>query len=551
MNTADLIAQILAKEGIEYLPCFPHSEIIDSAAKAGIRPIIVRQERHALHMADGYARVNPGKFCCTTVQHGPGTENASGALAQCFGDNAPVLHMPGGYTRDKQGVEPNYSTSLNQRHIAKRCEMVHLAERIPQTMQNAFAMLRNGRPGPVVLEIPDDIFTEDVDPKLLDTYRVQKRSRPVADGNEIGELIDLILKAKRPVIVAGQGILQGDACDELRELAELLQVPVMSTLNGKSCFPEVHPLALGCGGKSRTGQINHFLGKSDAIIGLGTSFTRSFYITPFPVKGRTFAQLTNWEGDISKDYPVDLGIVGDVKATLGVMIEDVRTRLRGGAPEGREGVAEEIAAEKQKFMEKWLPLLTSDQKPMTPYRIIWELMHTVDRDKTVLTHDAGSPRDQITAMWETTVPYSYIGWGKTTQLGAGLGLAHGAKLARPDWDVINIMGDAAIGMVGMDFETGVRCKLGTLTIVLKNSVMGEYTSEHPNACELFQIQKLGGNYKELAESFGGYAERITEPSDLKAAVQRALAKNAEGIPALLECITIEETRMARDMPPGL
>ena len=125
------------------------------------------------------------------------------------------------------------------------------------------------------------------------------------------------------------------------------------------------------------------------------------------------------------------------------------------------------------------------------------------------------PRDQLTAMWETTVPYSYIGWGKTTQLGAGLGMAHGAKLAKPDWTVINVMGDASIGMVGMDFETGVRCKIGTLTVVLKNSIMGEYTSEHPNACDLFQIQELGGDYKMLAESLGGYAERVSEPAELK------------------------------------
>lgn len=552
MNSADLMAEIMLKEGIEILPCFPHSEIIESASKVGIRPIIVRQERHALHMADGYARMSGGKdFCCTTVQYGPGTENAGGALAQCFGDNVPVLHLPGGYPRSQQAVEPNYSTARSQRDIAKRCGMVHLAERIPQMMQNAFAMLRNGRPGPVVLEVPDDIFVEEVDPALLSTYRPQRRSRPVADRQEVGELIDLIMGAKHPVIVAGQGILQADASRELQALAELLQVPVMSTLNGKSCMPEVHPLALGCGGKSRTRQINHFLGKADVIVGLGTSFTRSLYITPIPTKGRTFAQLTNWEGDLSKDYPIDIGIVGDAKATLGLMIEEVKARLQGAGPEGREGVVEEIAAEKKAFMDQWLPLLTSEDKPINPYRVIWDLMHCVDRSKTVLTHDAGSPRDQVTAMWETTVPYSYMGWGKTTQLGTGLGLAHGAKLAKPDWNAINIMGDSAIGMVGMDFETGVRCKIGTLTIVLKNSIMGGYTKEHPKACELFNIDELGGDYVELARSFGGHGERVTEPGELKAAIGRCLARNAEGVPALLECITAEENRVATALPPGL
>jgi acetolactate synthase-1/2/3 large subunit len=325
----------------------------------------------------------------------------------------------------------------------------------------------------------------------------------------------------------------------------------MTTLNGKSAFPENHPLALGCGGKSRPDQLNHFLGKSDVIIGLGTSFTRSFYITPFPRKGRTFAQLTNWEGDISKDYSIDLGIIGDAKATLQLMIGDARAKLSPSGAEGREDVAQEIAVHKKAFMDKWMPLLTSDEKPMNPYRVIWELMHTVDRSKTVVTHDAGSPRDQLTAMWESTVPYSYIGWGKTTQLGSGLGLAHGAKIAKPDWDVVNIMGDAAIGMVGMDFETGVRCKIGTLSIVLKNNIMGEFTTELPKACELYQVEELGGDYVGLARSLGGYAEEVTDPGELKPAIQRCLAMNAEGMPALLQCITKEENRMARDMPQGI
>ena len=552
MNGADLIAHIMKKEGIECLPCFPHSMIIDSAAKVGIRPIIVRQERHALHIADGYARVNAGhKFCCTTVQHGPGSENVAGAIAQCFSENAPVIHVPGGYPRSEQGVHPNYSATRNLQHITKRCEMVHVAQRIPQMMQNAFAMLRNGRPGPIVVEVPEDIFYEEVDPSLLDAYKPQRRSRPVADGAELRELADLILKTKQPVIIAGQGILNADACAELRQLAELTQTPVMTTQGAKGALPDNHPLALGCGGNSRSSTVNHFLGKADVVVGLGTSFTHSNYITPIPTAGKTFAQLTNWEGDISKDYPVDMGIVGDAKASINALNDELKSRLAGNAPAGRDNVAAEIAAEQEKFMAQWLPLLTSDEKPISPYRIIWDLMHSLDRNKCVVTHEAGSPRDQTTVFWETTVPYSYMGWGKTTQLGTGLGLAHGAKLAKPDWQVANIMGDASIGMVGMDFETGVRCKIGTLTVILKNSVMGGYSEYHPTASEQHQIEVLSGDYADMAKSLGGYGERVEEPGEFKNAVGRALAETTKGVPALLECITSEESRIPRDLPPGL
>ena len=552
MNGADLIAHILKKEGIECLPAFPHADIIDSAAKVGIRPLIVRQERQALHMADGYARVNGGsKFCATTVQHGPGSENAFGAVAQCFGDNVPVLHIPGGYARHELGVSPNFMAVRHMQGITKWCELVNRADRIPQQMQSAFARLRNGRPGPVVLEVPEDIFGEEVDPALLDSYKVQRRSAPVANSDDVRGLVDRLLAASNPVIVAGQGILQAGACEELRELAELTRTPVMSTQNAKSCIPEDHALALGCAGNSRPDPVNHFLDKADLIVGLGTSFTHSSYITPFPVKGKTFVQLTNWEGDLSKDYPIDYGVIGDAKGTLALVNEEVRERVGKKGRGDRDAVAREIAERREAFMREWMPLLTSDEEPVNPYRVIWDLMHSVDRTRTVVTHDAGSPRDQCTAFYQAIVPYSYIGWGKTTQLGTGMGLAQGAKLARPDWTAVNFMGDASIGMVGMDFETAVRCELGTLTLVLKNSVMGGYSHHHPVASEKYRIEALSGDYAELAKALGGYGERVEKAAEVKPAIARGLAHAAEGKPALLEFITSEEARIPRNLPAGL
>lgn len=548
MNGADLVAGILKKEGVRFIPSFPHSDIIDSGAKAGIRPLIVRQERHALHIADGFARMTGGReVCCCTVQLGPGSENAIGAVAQCFGDNVPVLHMPGGYPRSDQGIHPNFNAARNMQSIAKWCEMVMTVDRLPQMMQNAFALLKNGRPGPVVLEVPADIFKEEVDPTVLDAYKPQRRSAPCADTAQINEIADILLGAKLPVIIAGQGILYAEAWDELQELAELTHTPVLSTLNGKSCFPEDHPLSLGCGGGSRPDTVNRFLEQADVYIGLGTSFTRSHYITPYPIKGRKFVQLTNWEGDISKDYPIDVGVIGDAKPSIAALISAIKDKT-GGKGASKPEIARNIAAQKAAFIEKWLPLLTSAEKPISPYRVVWDLMNTVDRTKTVITHDAGSPRDQITPFWESIVPHGYMGWGKTTQLGLGLGLMQGAKLARPDWTCVNIMGDAAIGMVGMDFETAVRCGLGTLTIVLKNSIMGGYSKYHPNASERYKIEELSGDYAAMARAFGGYGEEVVEPEEIIPAIKRALKENAKGIPALLQIITKEEHRMPKDLP---
>jgi thiamine pyrophosphate-dependent acetolactate synthase large subunit-like protein len=549
MNGADLIAEILKKEGVEFLPAFPYSDLIESCAKVGIRPIIVRQEREALHIADGYARMNNGrKICATTVQCGPGSENAIGAVAQCFGDNVPVLHLPGAYPIASQGTSPNFNAARNMQLINKWCEMVYQTDRLPQMMQNAFAMLKNGRPGPVTLELPLDVHIEEVDPALLDSYKPQRRSAPIADQNDIKDFVDDLLAASAPVIVAGQGILYAEAWDELVELAELTNTPVMSTLNGKSCFPENHPLSLGCAGGARQNTVLHFLNTADLIVGLGTSFTRSDYITPFPTKGKRFAQLTNWEGDISKDYPVDLGIIGDAKSSIAAMIVEVKQRLGDGGVEKDENVSKKIQELRAAFLAEWMPLLTSEESPISPYRVVWDLMHTVDRTKTVVTHDAGSPRDQTTPFYEAIVPHGYMGWGKTTQLGLGMGLMHGAKLAKPNWDCVNIMGDAAIGMVGMDFETSVRCKIGITTIVLKNSVMGGYINYHPSAAEKYNIHEMGGDYADMAKSFGGYGERVELAAEIKPAIKRALAENKKGNPALLEIITCEEMRMAKQLP---
>ncbi len=551
MNGADLIAGILKKEGVAFLPAFPHSDIIDCGAKLGIRPLIVWHERHALHIADGYARMTAGrKLCCTTVQYGPGSENAIGAVAQCFADNVPVLHMPGGYARADQGSRPNYNYARNGQLVNKWCEMVYQADRIPQMMQNAFALMRNGRPGPVSLDVPVDIFREEVDPALLDTYKPQRRSAPCADRGDLEELADMILAAAYPIIVAGQGILYTQATDELVELADLLDVPVISTLNGKSAFPENHPLSVGCAGGARPDGVNRVLERADLLLGLGTSITKSDYITPFRTANRTFLQLTNWESDISKDYPVDLGVIGDAKPSIAALVDIIRRKAGDGGRKRRE-VRDQIIAEKQAFLDKWMPKLTSDEQPISPYRVVWDLMKTVNRDKTVMTHEAGSPRDQTTPFWEAIVPHGYMGWGKTTQLGMSLGLMQGAKLANADWTCVHVMGDAAIGMTGMDFETAARLKIGTITIVLKNALMGGYSKHHPNAAKKFQIELLGGDYAAMANALSGHGETISDPAELVPAYERAIEKADQGIPVLLQVITKEELEMAKDLPTGV
>jgi acetolactate synthase-1/2/3 large subunit len=192
-----------------------------------------------------------------------------------------------------------------------------------------------------------------------------------------------------------------------------------------------------------------------------------------------------------------------------------------------------------------MPKLTSGETPLNPYRVLWDLAHTVDLDNTIITHDAGSPRDQISPFWKSTKPLSYIGWGKTTQLGYGLGLAMGAKLACPDKLCINVWGDAAIGFTGMDFETAVRERIPILSILLNNFSMAIELAVMPVSTERYRSTDISGDYAAMARAFGGYGERVTEPDEIVPAIRRGIEQTQNGTPALLEFITSKEVKVSK------
>ncbi|MGI8643360.1 MAG: thiamine pyrophosphate-dependent enzyme, partial [Thermomicrobiales bacterium] len=195
---------------------------------------------------------------------------------------------------------------------------------------------------------------------------------------------------------------------------------------------------------------------------------------------------------------------------------------------------------KADWLAQWMPRLTADTTPLSPYRVIWDLMHTVDVANTIITHDAGSPRDQLSPFWQTTAPLSYIGWGKTTQLGYGLGLAMGAKLAEPEKLCINVWGDAAIGFTGMDFETAVRERIPILSVLFNNFSMAIELPIMQAATEKYRSTDIGGNYADFARALGGYGERVSEPHEIIQAIKRGIEQTRNGTPVLLEFLTAKE-----------
>src|SRR6266542_1812206 len=535
MRAAAAVAEILKREGVEFLIGYPVNPVLEAAAETDIRTIIVRQERTGLHMADAVSRVTSGdRIGVFAMQHGPGTENAFGGVAQAFGDSVPIVVLPGGYPRRLLNIPPNFSSFLNYQHITKWAEQAILPETIPDVMRRAFTQVRNGRPRPVLVELPVDVLAADVPDGWV--YTPAPRLRVAPDPRDVARVAEALVAAERPVIYAGQGVHYAKAWKQLRELAELLEAPVTTSLQGKSAFPETHPLSLGSGGRSISHQLHHFLNSADRIFGIGCSFATTNYGVSMP-NGTRIAHATLDPADINKDVRAELALVGDAALTLDALLLEVRDRLRG-APRGRAtAVTQEIKQLKTEWLNKWMPRLTQDTAPLSPYRVLWDLMHTVDVANTIITHDAGSPRDQISPFWEPTTPLSYIGWGKTTQLGYGLGLAMGAKLAMPDKLCVNVWGDAAIGFTGMDFETAVRERIPILSVLLNNFSMAIELKVMPAATEKFRSTDISGNYSEFAKALGGWGERVTAPGDIVPAIKRAVAKTREGTPALLEFIT--------------
>jgi acetolactate synthase I/II/III large subunit len=544
MNTHQAVARILKMEGVEWIACFPSNNLIEAAAKEGIRPIMFRQERGALMAADGYSRMNHRKkFGVVITQGGPGSENSMGGLAQAFGDNVPILYLPGGPSLAQHSVRPNFSPVRTYQTVSTYSEVIWKPDMAASVVRRAFHHLRNGRPGPAIVEIPADVGTQEVSESALH-YQPPKRFPQTPSLSAIKDAVRLLLAAKKPLIWSGMGTLMAEASAELQELAELMEVPVYCTMPGKSGFDERHPLALGSGSSSTSLQARRWIQECDVLLALGSSLTRTSYGQPIP-DGKVVIHNTESLEDMDKDYTVGVGLPGDAKLTAQMLIDEVKAQLGPNGRKGQTHVAAEIAEIKQKWLAEWTALLHSDEVPINTYRVIGELERTLDKEQSIVTHDAGAPRDTIMPFYTATVPHSYIGWGKTTHLGYGIPLMIGTKLAKPDKFCLNFMGDGAFGMSGLDIETSVRAGAPITTIVLNNGDMATYPGGYPTARQVFEVTRMTGDYAKIAEGLGAVGITVTQPGEIAPALQKAQRLNAEGRTVLLDIHSNLEARRSR------
>ncbi|MDP3064124.1 MAG: thiamine pyrophosphate-binding protein, partial [Chloroflexota bacterium] len=371
MDGRTAIANILKREGVEFITCFPSNSLIDACASVGIRPIMARTERIAIHIADGFSRVTGGKHIGVAMMQGnPGIENSFAGVAFAYQDNSPILLLPDHVGKHRLGIQPDFSVLNNYRGVTKWVEHINMVERVPEYMRRAFTKLRNGKRGPVLLELPRDVADAQIDEAAF-YYTPVKTRRSQADPHDVKELASALVSARAPMIQAGQGVLYAEATPELVELAELLQAPVTTTLPGKSAFPEDHPLYCGSGSRTASKAVAAMMKKADLYFGVGTSFTRNQYNAPIP-SGKSMAQVTVDESDVNKDVNVSYGAIGDAKLVLRQLIDEVKSQLGPNGRRGQDATAKEIKALRDEWLKEWMPRLTSSDTPISPYRVIWE-----------------------------------------------------------------------------------------------------------------------------------------------------------------------------------
>lgn len=543
MTGADVVVEILKREGLEYAFCFPFTPIQESLAHGGIRVITARQERVAGNMADGVSRsTNGDKIGAFTVQSSAGAENAFSPVAHSYTDSTPMLFLPGHPGTDRIGISPSFDSMNNYSHTVKYGARPVSSSQIPGVMRRAFAALRSGRPGPVMVELPGDVCAQEFSGQL--DYDPISKVKSGPDYGAVEEAAERILSATNPFIWAGQGIHYAQAWSELRDVAELLGIPVMTTLQGKSCFPETHPLSAGTGAYMVTAMVDELLDNADAVLAVGTSLAVAAFTPSIPA-GKTIIHATNDVSDLSKNYATAVAVAADAKLFLKELSHELRRRVGDGRLDVFRGNEESIKKTKDRWLSEYAPLFADDSTPINGYRMFRELWLATAGENAMFIHESGGSRDIQSVFYESVNPRDYLGWGQSSQLGFSIGLAMGAKIANPERIVINVMGDASVGMTGLDWDTSVRENIPIMTVIKHDAIFSGYEKHIPESVARFKSSSMTGDYSSIAKSLGCYSETVESPAQLQDAFKRGIMAVKNGQTAVIDVLTAETRKLSR------
>jgi len=526
------IARILKAEGIPWVSCYPTSPVNNALGEEGVPILMMGEERFAVAVADAFSRVTCGKQigACTVMAglNAAGIQMAYGAVAQAWEDSSPLLVMAEGVGAGATR-HTHYDIGAAFKSVTKWVGEIGRADQVPDYVRRAFTHLRSGRPGPVLLLIPRDLGEYD---EAEHPYAPVKGWRSGPDPDDVKSAIKVLLAAKSPLLHVGEGVLYADATAELLQFAEAAQVPVMTTLKAKGAFPEHHPLSVGV----RGAMTEHYLRGCDVLFSIGSSLFPNRFSHAVPdADKKTIVQCTVDLLDINRSYETRHAVIGDARLTLQALIEELAKR--GGVAK-KPALLEEIRGQKQAFMAKFQPWLTSNDTPINPYRVLGDLMKVLDPKSSFVTADSGNTRDQTSTVYETHIPRGFLGWGNVSTLGFSLAGAVGAKLAYPHRQSVLVTGDAGVCYMMGNFEAVARYKIGVTVLHINNGGYSGYgpgfwgaghdpytwkVSDHGTAC-----------MANMARAVGFHAEDVSQPGEIIPALKRALDENAKGRPAFIE-----------------
>ena len=539
IDAATAIARILKQEGIEWVSTFPVCRVNNALGREGVPMVMMRDDRYAIALADGFSRVTGGeRIGVCTVQGGvnaAGIQVAYAGLAQAFEDGSPILcitdGVPAGSSENSQ-----FDVTTSLKSVSKWYGYIDKPERVPEFMRRAFTMLRSGRPGPVVLSVPDAAGTFD---ESADPYKPVKGWKSAPDPADVSAAADLLMDADNLLIYAGEGVIYAGASAELKALAELLNAPVITTLKAKGAFPEDHPLFVGVRGDHTT----EYLTKSDTILAVGSSLSPGRFSHAIPNAASKKIILCNLdELHVNRIYPTERAVIGDARFTLDALAReiDARTDGQGRAPNDNGGVEEEVKAARDSALAVYREAMASDDTPINPYRVYAGLMEALDPHSSFVTHDSGNTRDQLSTIYDTLIPRGFLGWGNVSTLGFSLASTLAAKLAFPERQCVAVSGDAGVGYMLGNLEVAVRERIGITVAHINNGGFAGYGPGFWGAGHDPYTHLVMGpddvNMSKVATELGLRAERVTEPSEVVPALKRAQAANDAGQPAYIEFI---------------
>ena len=505
-----------------------------------IKFINTRHEQIAAHAADGYARAT-NKASVVLSHLSPGLTNAATGVANAALDSIPMVVIAGDVPTHYYGKHPHQEVNLHAdasqfeiyRPFVKRAWRVDSPHLLPEILEKAFTLAESGRPGPVLVDVPMDIFSKEIDVKLWQRAKanVRQLAKPALDEATATRMIEALLGAKKPLLYVGGGILLADAAKELRELAEHLQLPVAHTLMGTRALPDDQPMILGMTGFWGTKYINDKTRGADWILALGTRFSEADCSSweeayTFRMPPTKLIHIDIDPAEIGRNFPVAIGAVADLKSALAVLLK-VAKKL---APKGvqREKLVAEMAANRKKFAASLAKAQASDQWPMRPERILADLRAAMPRDALLCT-DVGWNKNGMAQQYPIYTPGSVYTPGGFATMGFGSPAALGAKVARPDKVVVALIGDGGFGQNPAALATAFEDDIAVIWVIMNNHAFGTIAGlemAHYGTTFATVFEKDGKTYSPdyaaIARAYGVEGIKVTSAAEFKPALEKAI-----------------------------